>query len=252
MKNAPSIKRKKSARAPSTNARVERPARTRRNTFESYQQSKQADRLAIIEPYLKELAQSRVRFEHVTALAEMVAQHLALKQSKPCRASTLLRNRRYKVPLLAFMTDRVAFKSGGKSSPDGGPDVAAFQLKLEAGNLRREVERLKHHIAHLEAQPIHIGADSDVPSANSEGKKSTTDQQVHFAQTCQALQLVLQHMNQSVELDAKNMRIVDKSKLRNNVIVDSSLGRPFFEWLNSNQSNTLIRQLRDGRETPAG
>ena len=62
------------------------------------------------------------------------------------------------------------------------------------------------------------------------------DAQMKYTRTCQALFSILQHMDAALAIDADQQQIVDRSKLRNNVVVGANISAPFFEWLAANKN----------------
>lgn len=209
-----------------------------KNTFEGYQQAKQERREQLVVEYLEQLKTSRVKFQHVTGLAEMVATHLTHQEKKPCNRATLLRNKRYKALLLTFMA---AHLGGGtknlklKEVADEKAKSLVVTAELEASNLKREVERLRVYIAHLEKQQAGqpaLAADPPEPDAM---RQELHEAQLKLTRTCQALFAILRHFERTVSVDMDREQVLDMSRLRNNVIVDSALAAPFVEWLRQNK-----------------
>lgn len=204
-----------------------------RNTFEGYQQAKQKRREQLMVEYLEQLKTSRVKFQHVTGLAEMVATHISHQEQKPCNRATLLRNNRYKALLLTFMA---AHLGGGtknlklKDVVDEKAKSLVVTSQLEASNLRREVDRLKVYVAHLEKQPATLPS----PVADGRAQQEVRDVQLKLTRTCQALFAVLRHFDKMVSVDMEREVVLDMSRLRNNVLVDATLAAPFVEWLRLN------------------
>jgi hypothetical protein len=206
-----------------------------RNTFEGYQEQKQADREELITKYLLFIKTTRIKIPHVTALAQLMAVYLAKEEGTPCSKSTLLRNSRYRALLLGFMANEFPGikKKGVSSTSDNQSALTVFTAELESNNLKRENERLKLYIGTLEgaganksAQPVALTKDSE--QANEQVLEAL---QMKFALTCQALHSLLRHLEDVVSLDGDSEQFIDRAKLRNNVIVDSRLASPFFEWL---------------------
>lgn len=209
-----------------------------RNTFEGYQQAKQERREQLIVEYLEQLKTSRVKFQHVTGLAEMVATHISHQEQKPCNRATLLRNKRYKALLLTFMAAHL----GGGTKSLKLKDVADEKAKslvvtsqLEASNLRREVDRLKVYIAHLERQQSGPPASLPPPVHDGHAQQELRDVQLKLTRTYQALFAVLRHFDKMVSVDMEREVILDQARLRNNVLVDAKLAAPFVEWLRLNR-----------------
>lgn len=209
-----------------------------RNRFEGYQQAKQERRERLIVDYLEQLKTSRVKFNHVTGLAEMVATHISYQEQKPCHRATLLRNDRYKALLLTFMA---AHLGGGTKSlrlKDVADEVAKSLVvtsQLEASNLRREVDRLKAYVAHLEMQQSGRRATQSPPVDESSTQQEVRDVRLKLTRTCQALWAVLHHFDNMVSVEMEREVVLDMSRLRNNVLVDTTLAAPFVEWLRLNR-----------------
>lgn len=209
-----------------------------RNTFEGYQQAKQERREQLVVEYLEQLKTSRVKFQHVTGLAEMVATHIAHQEQKPCNRATLLRNKRYKALLLTFMA---AHLGGGtknlklKDVTDEKAKSLVVTSQLEASNLKRELERLRAYIAHLEKRQAGRPAASPSPADVSGTRQELHEVQLKLTRTCQALFAVLRHFDKTVSVDMEQERVLDMSRLRNNVIVEAALAAPFIEWLRLNK-----------------
>ena len=212
-----------------------------RNTFEAYQQAKQAGREKAIVQYLEQLATSRVKFKHVTGLAEMVAIHITQSEQRPCNKATLLRNNRYKALLLTFMAAHLGAGTKSLRFRDIGDDKSKSLVataQLEAANLRREVERLKRYVTQLDEKvsaPRNAGAQDGADTETEKLQETLRETQLKHTRTCQALFSLLNHFSQTVSADVEQQRILDLSRLRNNVIVDSAKAAPFFEWLAANR-----------------
>lgn len=207
-----------------------------RNTFENYQRAKQERRELLITQYLEHLRSTRVKFPHVTALADMVASHVAYQEGHPCNKATLLRNKRYKSLLLTFMAAHLG--SGTKSLTlkdvtDEKAKALVTTAQLEASNYKRECERLKAYVAHMEKNQGSLPVAPGTQQANL-SQEAFHDLQLKYTRTCQALFVLLQHFGKSLSVDTEKELIVDLSRLRNNVVVEASIAAPFFEWLRLN------------------
>ena len=208
------------------------------NPFEGHQQEKQERREALIAEYLAALQGSKVSFKHVSGLAVMVAKYIAEHEGKPCSKSTLLRNPRYKATLLSFLakTHRKGTKSMKlRSLEDEQAKALVITSQLEAANLRREVLRLKTYVQFLEDN---AQGRITPPEPNEELERAQAKGQafeMKFVRTCQTLFKVLKEMEQVLTIDPEQRRILDRSRTRNNVVVDARLAEPFFEWLAANQ-----------------
>lgn len=213
--------------------------------FEGYQAAKQDSREQLIIQYLEQLKSSRVKFPHVTGLAEMVASHLSHQQQSPCNKSTLLRNNRYKALLLTFMAAHLGSGTKGlklRNIGDEKANVLVTSAQLEAANLRREGERLRAYIAHLERNQR---SSITTPTATDADKlgESIHVLQLKYTRTCQALYTLLQHLDKSLSIDIHREKILDLSRLRNNVVVEGQIAAPFFEWLRLQNSDAEERGL---------
>jgi hypothetical protein len=207
-----------------------------RNTFEGYQEAKQERREQLVTQYLEQLKTSRVKFQHVTGLAEMVATHIAHQEQRPCNKATLLRNKRYKALLLTFMAAHLGAGTKNlklKLVTDETAKALVMSAQLEAGNLKREVERLKAYVAHLEKLQggrLVVARDPD----EDDSRQALHDVQLKYTRTCQALYALLRHFGKMLSVDPEQQQILDMSRLRNNVVVDAALAKPFFQWLAAN------------------
>lgn len=212
-----------------------------RNTFEGYQLAKQDAREELIDQYLEQLKTSRVKFKNVTGLAAMVATHIKHSQQKPCVKSTLLRNNRYKALMLSFMAAHLGAGTKSLRFKDIGDDKSKSLVviaQLEAANLRREVERMKRYVSHLDEKqdaPHRAGTQAEMDDETAKLQAALHEAQLKHTKTCQALFTLLKHFSQAVSTDVEQQRILDLSRLRNNVIVDSTRAAPFFEWLAANK-----------------
>jgi hypothetical protein len=219
---------------------IDMPAKKGVNRFESYQALKQHARVTVISEFLLYLRTSRVRHQHVTNLAEMVAKHITKKEGKPCNRSTVLRNPRYKTLLLNYMVENLAAGTKNLKVKDiYDPKTQAILLttQLDISNLKRDNERLRTYVSQLESQiaksNIKIGTIEMIAHENSE--LDFDQAQIRFVRVCQSLQRVIRHLNSVVSADINSRQIIDRSKLRNNVIVDSEISAGFFEWLEMNR-----------------
>jgi len=211
-----------------------------RNPFGNWQESSQSGRELIIDNFLAYLKSTRIRAEHPTALANLVARHISTVEGNPCATSTLLRNLRYKTKLLTHQAEQQA--PGAKaldtrSVKDPTARALMASSELEAGNLGRELERLRIYTTSLESEVDQL-LSKRVPSLPSpcadpsgSGAARISDAEVNFIRTCQALRSVVSHLNVVLELDTIERRILDRSKRKDNVIVDKEMAGPFFDWL---------------------
>jgi len=214
-----------------------------KNTFAKWQEAAQSARETLIRGYLEYLVKTRVRTQYVTDLAELVAGHISEVEGRSCSRSTLLRNKRYAMLLHSYMAanmQRGVKRRGGGREPEPASAVAVLAADLSANNLKRELDRLKVYVETLESQLDHrpaVGVDRRaLPASESMRSGRLDDHELRFVVTCQALRALVAHLNLVISVDTSAMRILDSSKRRNNVIVDTELARPFIEWL-TQQSN---------------
>jgi hypothetical protein len=209
-----------------------------RSTFEAFQEAKQVRRESFIRDYLEMLAASRVRFKYVTDLSQMVALHIAERESGRCNKSTLLRNKRYKALLLNYMVHRLPGGTKNVEARGISEEKAKALLvtaQLDVANFRREAERLRAHISLLErgATNVKILPPKDQIESDLDGRLHSTH--LKYTRTCQALYALLKHMESKGFSFIEDHCMVDKSRMRNNILVDSDIAAPFFEWLGSNR-----------------
>ncbi|TAK91646.1 MAG: hypothetical protein EPO09_15845 [Aquabacterium sp.] len=208
-----------------------------RNTFEGYQAAKQEGREKLLIQYLEQLKTSRVKFQHVTGLAEMVATHITHQQQKPCNKATLLRNKRYKSLLLTFMAAHLGGGTQNLKLRDVGDEKAkalVTTVELKAANLEREVTRLKRYVEHLQKDQSAAPAALPAPDAKAH-EQELHDIQLKYVRTCQALHGVLRHFESFLAVNAERRQIIDLTKRRNNVVVDADFAEPFVAWLKDNE-----------------
>ncbi len=220
--------------------------------FAAWQEAGQARRESVIAEYLDYLDTTRVRVKFVTDLADLVAKHIARIEGGECNKSTLLRNPRYKSQLLSYMAEHLESGSralDARNITDPSAKALLTTSKLEAGNLRRELERLNIYIRSLEEQ-LEQHQKGGAPKLTSPRSKSLaspklSDYQFQFVRTCQAMRTLLGHLQVTLEADTHSQQILDRSKRRDNVVVDAELAGPFFEWLAS-QGGLVVKGGRQG------
>lgn len=210
--------------------------------FAAWQEANQVRREGIIDEYLQYLDKTRVKVRNATDLADLVARHIAQVEGAPCNKATLMRNVRYKAKILTYQAQHL--EPGVRSferlvSLDPGSKAVLTTSKLEASNLRREIERLNVYIKSLEGQLEHsrIREGRKLPEAPSNGATvdaaHISEYEFKFVRTCQALRALLSHLNLVLEVDTVSKQILDRSKRRDNVIVDKEVAGPFIEWLSA-------------------
>lgn len=221
--------------------------------FSAWQEAKQVRRESIIDEYLIFLAKTRVKVRHVTDLADLVAKHITQIEGKPCNKATLLRNTRYKARLLTYQANSLspgAKSLNSRAVTDPTAKALVTSAQLESGNLKRELERLNIYVTSLEQQVdqfqskgrqfpsrANIAASTTrIPKYTSDEepqphKLALSDHELMFIRTCQALRAVVSHLSLVLEVDMSSRQILDKSRRRNNVVVDEELAGPFIDWL---------------------
>jgi hypothetical protein len=204
--------------------------------FAPWQEANQVRREEVIDEYLAYLSRTRVRVRNVTDLADLVARHISQTEEKPCSKSTLLRNLRYKAKLLSHQArhlDAGVKKLDARAVTDPISRALLTSSQLEAGNLKRELDRLNIYVKFLENQQDQLQCQTRQRSAcpNDHELNQLTDYEFQFIRTCQALRTLLSHLNVILEVDPRMQCIRDKSKRRDNIIVDKDVAGPFFEWL---------------------
>lgn len=226
----------------------------RPSNFADWQEANQVRREALIDEYLQYLDKTRVRVRNPTDLADLVARHIEQVEGAPCNKSTLMRNVRYKSKILTYQARHLETGSRSLHSreiADPSANALVTTAKLEAGNLRREVERLNIYINSLEEQLEQYQQKGrrrlSEPAAHkaAPGANRISDYEFKFVRTCQALRALVSHMNLVLEVDTKAQQILDRSKRRNNVIVDNEIAGPFIEWLASVSEEGKVKNGSD-------
>lgn len=197
----------------------------KKNPFAGYQQDKVASRTAVIEAHLLELSKHRTQFKYITDLAAAVAEKVGSVEGVPCNKATLLRNVTYKAKLLRYMADNC-----GAVDPLAKAEANAMTSELEAGNLRRENERLKAYIRTLERRmDTQRRVSAPALTAASEGQLLQD-----YALTCKALATVLTEFNEILMM-AEDGAILDLARVKGRqVLVDAKTAEPFARWWKAN------------------
>ena len=199
----------------------------KKNPFAGYQQDKVASRTAVIEAHLLELSKHRTQFKYITDLAAAVAEKVGSVEGVPCNKATLLRNVTYKAKLLRYMADNC-----GAIDPLATAEANAMTSELEAGNLRRENERLKAYIRTLERRMDAQGGGAVSPVLASPGEGQLLQD---YAMTCKALATVLTEFNEILMM-AEDGAILDLARVKGRqVLVDAKTAEPFARWWKANQ-----------------
>lgn len=215
----------------------------KRSRFAPWQEANQQRREVLIDDYLRYLRTSRLRPRNATDLADLVAKYIEAEEGAPCDKSTLLRNSRYRAKILPYYAQHFGADSRTQARhrlTDPASTALLTTKKLEASNLKREVERQNIYIRSLEEDldktqrrdPLRPPEPLALESSQT-GASEISDFEFKFLRTCQALRALLSHMNVVLEVDTRAQQILDKSKRRNNVIVDKEIAGPFIEWLTS-------------------
>lgn len=215
-----------------------------KNPFKGYQQRKQIGREQIIREYLKKSKSARLKFDDVTQLAEMAAAHVAEveRAKKPCNASTLLRNERYRVLLDDYLKTK---KQGGLELIHGDTGLnsvdklVSFDAQLELGNLRLENERMKRYLGSIGSETL-SGQSKLVTSKvdeNDESLNKIKRLECDLGSTCKALDLVLKHFPFYVRLDANSGELIDPEPPagKSGVIVEKNFVYAYMDWLKINE-----------------
>lgn len=207
------------------------------NPFAAYQSSGQRDREELLRAYLGSLRKGRVRFDHVTGLADMAAEFLSERQGKPCNRATLLRNLRYKKLLLSYLADRTPRGTNSishRTIRDPAARALVETAELTAENFRRENERLRAYIAELQGmqgRDAKSAAKGPRTAARSAKAAGLTPDRLNYLQTCQALDAVLQRFDSIVSVDIQAEQIVDATASPPGPLVPASISKAFFAWL---------------------
>lgn len=209
----------------------------RPSRFAPWQEANQVRREVIIDEYLEFLAKTRVKVRTLTDLADLVAKHISQVEGEPCNKATLLRNVRYKAKILTFQAKSLTAGAKALSSRSVTEPAAKALLttsELECANLKRELERLNIYVTSLEEEVDGYKSQKRMlpgPTSGAEATGQVSDNELRFIRTCQAMRSLVSHLSLVVELDVRNKRVLDKSKRRDNVIVDHEAAGPFFDWL---------------------
>lgn len=199
----------------------------KKNPFSGYQQDKVASRTAVIEAHLLELGKRRTQFKYITDLAATLADKVGEVEGVPCNKATLLRNATYKTKLLRYMADHC-----GATDPLAKAEADAMTSELEAGNLRRENERLKAYIRTLERRMDMQGGGAAVQALPSAGEGQLVQD---HALTCKALATVLTELN-SILAIGEDGAILDLSRIKSRqVLVGAKTMEPFSRWWAANR-----------------
>lgn len=198
-----------------------------KNPFAGYQQDKVASRAAVIEEHLNALAKNRTQFKYITDLAAAVAEKVGTVEGTPCNRATLLRNAAYKSKLLRYMADHC-----GATDPLAKAEVVALTNGLEAGNLRRENERLKAYIRTLERRADVQAVPPQIAAPPTDGGQLLQD----YALTCKALATLLTTLNDFLVLDESGAILDMSRRPSDRVVVDAKTAEAFARWWKANST----------------
>lgn len=200
------------------------------NRFRDYQEQNQIDRVVLIEDYLEVLTKTRIRFRYITDVANAVSIHLSGIQAAPCSKSTVLRNPRYKMLLLSFFAaQNLNVKKNSSQDKTDTQEISSVIMKLENLNTKRENLRLKRYIEQMQGQSEESILDETTKFNDDRLRNLERD----FVSVCQVVWKLLENFEAIIDVDIELNRIVDKTEIVNNVICDSPLTIPFFNWLRS-------------------
>jgi hypothetical protein len=211
------------------------------NKFANWQEDNQIRREQILDEFINSVRQKRVTTKNITDLAALAAEYISKAEGTPCNKSTLMRNGRYKKKLLDYHIPNLGQNlsdNNGRGTTLAAMEALLLTETLKNSNLKNELERLNIYIKHLETTAIERAnenplLESNFPAVNKVTQNALSDYEVKFFRTCQALWLLLNHYNKILQVDLDGRRILDLSRTRNNTIVDSEVGGPFFDWLES-------------------
>lgn len=207
------------------------------NPFERYQKQHVECRQAMVARCVASLRRSRARFACITDLAKSVAEQVAILEGKPCSYTTLLRNERYRLPLLKFMTPRSEGDNTRIHLPQLRARVKALEIEVE--NVSRDNDRLRSYVATLENRPDEHRLPTREPPGNEDAALAVHKLASEKALLGKSLWLLMAHFKDLVILDTDKGCIIDLSApRRRNVIIDAETARAFCDWFRAN-SNVL-------------
>jgi hypothetical protein len=212
------------------------------NRFEKFQAQKQQIRVELISDFLSFSSTCRVKYKCVTDLALVVSNYICEREGKACNKSTLLRNPKYKSMLLNFMAkNMLAGTKNSKVKSILDPQVHALYLEkdLALSNASRDNDRLRIYISKLEQEVSgNIKKSSSKVTVSDIGISRTEFEKLKIRNShiCRSLQLLILNFDSLVSVDFNTKQIIDMTKLRNNVIVNSALAEGFFEWMAENHN----------------
>lgn len=190
------------------------------------------------QPRPRYLKQSAVLDFH-SLIAHVVAKHIAEKESSPCNKATALRNEGYRAQLDSYIkgdANADAKNSRAVALANDNGNAPSLTAQLETANLRRENDRLKAYIASLDADETTKGIEQEpFESTDSSIHEKLNNTHMKYVRTCQALHLVLRHMEIALSTNVEKRQILDLSRMKNNIVVDATIATPFFEWLDANR-----------------
>lgn len=206
-----------------------------KSSFSAWQERQMAAREALIKEFLNQCKKSKANYPGITALADVIAKHIAKIEDKPCSTPTILRNPRYKSFLTHYLANQRGAKHiGDEALPDDRARALVTSLKLELLNVRKDNERLQRYIDVLDKQAEPTPALFGGANAGTESLKQVEND---LARSCMTLHKVLSKFEDLIGVDTDNKQIVDLSIRKGRpgrVVADEGDAAPYFAWLRRN------------------
>lgn len=209
------------------------------NRFKKYQDDKVSARKEVIREYLRTLEKSKIRFDHITQLSEVVAAFVQEVQKAPCSSTTVTRNISYRSLLENFMR----LPAGGglrvneeKQVEEIRNDVRLISADLENSALQAEVKRLKNFISKMHAvsgNSENTLRATEIESELARLQEKSRELDYELGLTCKAIDKLLEKGELYFEVDHVARIIVDRAIKRGpeRTIVNEQLSRSYFRWL---------------------
>lgn len=209
--------------------------------FQESQSNRQQRREVLIRNFLDLARRSMTHYKNVTSIAAAAAKHIRFVEGSDCNYATLMGNQRYKTLLLSYMEEQ--FEQAKHCTKELGTETfpvhALFvRARLEIANLKRENEALKAQIIEMQGSPHTSALQSHHSLASDtvmqgEARSEVEELKSKYVQTCETVSRLIEHFDDHMflDLDKKQMIAKASASLGNNVIVDTSMAGPFFEWL---------------------
>jgi len=118
----------------------------------------------------------------------------------------------------------------GATDPLAKAEVVALTNGLEAGNLRRENERLKAYIRTLERRADAQAVPPQIAAPPADGGPLLQD----YALTCKALATLLTTLNDFLILDESGAILDMSRRPSDRVVVDAKTAEAFVRWWKAN------------------